>query len=135
VIETVPLLRNLFDALVFSFTYIPWAMPIHRWTDRIGRSTIQEIVKLKIPEWKDGLRDYQLDMVASVLDGQNVLASLGTGRGKTAGYAIPVLVFREISLNPHLYPDLRYPKMAAGIVITPTKGLSFDIVCGSPLHI
>jgi hypothetical protein len=110
-------------------------MPIHRWTDRIGRSAIQDIVKLKIPQWKDGLRDYQLDMAASVLDRKNVLISLGTGRGKTAGFAVPMLVLREISSNPDLYPDLRYPKMAVGIVITPTKGLSFDIVRGLNLNI
>jgi superfamily II DNA/RNA helicase len=110
-------------------------MHIHRWSDRIGRSTIQDITKLKIPSWTNGLYDYQLDMVAAVLDRKNVLASLGTGSGKTAGFAIPVLVLREISKNPHLYPDLRYPEMAVGIVITPTKGLSFDIVSGLILWI
>ena len=103
-------------------------MPTHHWSDRIGRSIIQDIVKLKIPLWTDGLRDYQLDMVSSVLDRNNVLVSLGTGCGKTTGFAIPVLVLREISKNPHLYPNLRCPKMAVGIVITPTKGLSSDIV-------
>jgi Lhr-like helicase len=86
-------------------------------------------VKLKIPLWTDGLRDYQLDMVSSVLDRNNVLVSLGTGHGKTTGFAILVLVLREISENPHLYPNLRYPKKVVGIVIMPTKGLSSDIVC------
>jgi hypothetical protein len=45
-------------------------MPRLRWQDPEGQGTIKEIVKLKIPMWKDGLHPWQLELVSHILDGE-----------------------------------------------------------------
>ncbi|THU94262.1 hypothetical protein K435DRAFT_602118, partial [Dendrothele bispora CBS 962.96] len=53
-----------------------------------------------------------------------------TGDGKSALFAVPILVHTEISRNPDLYPtfSVNIRKKPVGIVITPTKGLANNIV-------
>ncbi|KAJ7925807.1 hypothetical protein B0H13DRAFT_2654202 [Mycena leptocephala] len=47
--------------------------PRLRWQDDLGRETLNTIVKKVIPAWKDGLRPVQVDLVAPILDGDDVL--------------------------------------------------------------
>ncbi|KAK7006543.1 P-loop containing nucleoside triphosphate hydrolase protein [Favolaschia claudopus] len=100
----------------------------HRWTDAQGRQTVQTIVKKLIPQWSNGLYSYQEDVILRVLDGQDVLCCLNTGGGKSAMFSVPLIVLREMTRNPHLYPRLRTRARPVGIVITPTKGLAANIV-------
>ena len=67
-----------------------------RWSTREGRTTIQHIVKKKIPAWKDGLSPWQLDIVAWVLDGEDVLCVMATGDGKSALFTAPIIVLLEV---------------------------------------
>ncbi|KAK6974154.1 P-loop containing nucleoside triphosphate hydrolase protein [Favolaschia claudopus] len=101
---------------------------LSRWTGTPGRQTLQTIVKKLIPQWANGLYSYQEDVVLRVLDGQDVLCCLNTGGGKSAMFAVPLIVLREMTRNPHLYPRLRTRARPVGIVITPTKGLAANIV-------
>ncbi|KAK6985204.1 p-loop containing nucleoside triphosphate hydrolase protein [Favolaschia claudopus] len=99
------------------------------WKDEIGRETINSIVKKVIPAWTQGLRPFQLDLVAPLLDGDDILCCTATGDGKSAAFSVPLLVLNEYNSNPHLYPrglDTRIGPM--GIVVTPTKGLANNIV-------
>ncbi|KAJ7697656.1 hypothetical protein B0H17DRAFT_928278 [Mycena rosella] len=102
--------------------------PQYDWCSPQGRQTITIIVKKLIPEWKNGLYPSQHTLVARILDGQNILCCMATGGGKSALFAVPILILREIVRNRGLYPDLPIRELPQGIVITPTKGLAANIV-------
>ncbi|KAJ7804881.1 hypothetical protein B0H14DRAFT_3773290 [Mycena olivaceomarginata] len=53
---------------------------------------------------------------------------MATGGGKSAVFAVPIIVLKEMARNPDLYPDLPTRALPMGIVITPTKGLAANIV-------
>jgi superfamily II DNA/RNA helicase len=53
---------------------------------------------------------------------------MATGGGKSAMFAVPIIVLREMARNPQLYPDLLVRALPMGIVLTPTKGLAANIV-------
>ncbi|KAG5641087.1 hypothetical protein DXG03_006044, partial [Asterophora parasitica] len=101
-----------------------------RWQSQVGRDTIQQIVNLRVSEWTRGLRDWQLDVVSGILDGEDVLVSTATGDGKSAIFATPLLVLLEMKRAAGYYPRLPCREPPMGIVITPTKGLAANIVFG-----
>jgi superfamily II DNA/RNA helicase len=99
------------------------------WQDPVGRSIIQQFVKARVPEWTNGLYDWQLNVIARVLDREDVLLSTATGDGKSAIFGVPILVLLEIARNPSLYPGSpRTTEHPVGLVVTPTKGLAANIV-------
>jgi ATP-dependent helicase YprA (DUF1998 family) len=105
-----------------------------RWIDDPGRFTIQSIVKLRTG-WKAGLRDYQLTLVSRVLDGEDILFISATGDGKSVAFSIPILVLHEYNSNNQLYfPGLPTRPNPMALVITPTKGLSNNIVSPFMFH-
>ncbi|KAG6843120.1 hypothetical protein H0H93_002184, partial [Arthromyces matolae] len=99
-----------------------------QWQSQVGRDTIQRIIKQQIPLWKDGLYDWQLDLVSRILDGNDILVSTATGDGKSAIFAAPLVILLEIQQRPLNYPNLPYRPLPTGIVICPTKGLAANIV-------
>ncbi|KAJ7464089.1 P-loop containing nucleoside triphosphate hydrolase protein [Mycena latifolia] len=99
-----------------------------RWQTPEGHATIRKIVEEKIPEWQGGLHDWQVMVVAWILDGEDVLCITATGDGKSAIFAVPMIVLLEVARNPTAYPGFVSPKKPVGIVIAPTKGLSTNIV-------
>jgi superfamily II DNA/RNA helicase len=105
--------------------------PRIRWKDEIGCKTVATIVKKMIPGWTKGLRPVQEDLVTAILDGDDVLCCTATGDGKSAVFSVPILVLREYNANPALYPPgLRTRLNPVGVVVTPTKGLTNNIVRG-----
>ncbi|KAJ6505453.1 P-loop containing nucleoside triphosphate hydrolase protein [Mycena sanguinolenta] len=99
------------------------------WRSDLGRDTLDKIVKKVVPAWKDGLRPVQADLVAAILDGDDVLCCTATGDGKSAAFSIPILVLSEYNANSTLYPaGLRTRVGPVGVVVTPTKGLANNIV-------
>ncbi|KAJ7681380.1 hypothetical protein B0H17DRAFT_1205904 [Mycena rosella] len=77
-----------------------------RWQDPSGRKVLQTIVKKVLP-WIDGLRPVQEDLVAPILDGEDILCCTAT------------------ALIPSTFPTRLHP---VGLVVTPTKGLANNIV-------
>ncbi|KAF8237647.1 hypothetical protein L208DRAFT_1388821 [Tricholoma matsutake] len=71
-----------------------------RWQDQIGLETINTIVKILIPTWTNGLHLVQLELVSTILDGQDILCCTTTGDGNSAAFSIPCLVLMEY--NRHL---------------------------------
>ncbi|KAJ6564483.1 hypothetical protein B0H19DRAFT_991336 [Mycena capillaripes] len=102
--------------------------PRYHWRGPQGHRTITTIVKKLIPQWKNGLYPTQHNLVARVLDGEDILCCMATGGGKSALFSVPILILREMARNPRLYPDLPTRALPQGIVITPTKGLAANIV-------
>ncbi|KAJ7696822.1 hypothetical protein B0H17DRAFT_929101 [Mycena rosella] len=102
--------------------------PKYCWRDPQGHQTIAKIVKEQIPQWKDGLCPSQHDLIGCVLDGESILCCMATGGGKSALFAVPILILRETARNRHLYPDLPTRALLQGIVVTLTKGLAANIV-------
>ena len=102
--------------------------PNLRWRDPIGRETTQKIVKKLLPTWTNGLQDFQLDIITPTLDGIDGMLLTATGDGKSAAFMIPILVLQEMARNPLEYPDLPRTSKPIGLVITPTKGLSRNLV-------
>ncbi|KAJ6557447.1 P-loop containing nucleoside triphosphate hydrolase protein, partial [Mycena capillaripes] len=87
------------------------------------------VVEEKIPEWTGGLHDWQVIVVAWILDGEDVLCITATGDGKSAIFAVPMIVLLEVAQNPTKYRGFAVnQKKPVGIVIAPTKGLSTNIV-------
>ncbi|KAJ7630263.1 P-loop containing nucleoside triphosphate hydrolase protein, partial [Roridomyces roridus] len=102
--------------------------PQLRWCSPQGRQTITSSTLKLVPQWPNGLYPYQPDLVARILDGQDLLCVQQTGGGKSALFAIPILVSQEMNRNPHLYPNLPMHALPQGVVVTPTKGLAANIV-------
>ncbi|KAF8232483.1 hypothetical protein L208DRAFT_1081649, partial [Tricholoma matsutake] len=101
-----------------------------RWQDPLGLKTINTIVKTLIPTWTNGLHPVQLKLVLTILDGQDILCCTATGDGKSAALSIPCLGC-STEYNRHLdkYPaGLPTQKRPIGVVITPMKGLTNNIV-------
>ena len=104
--------------------------PLHmatgaHWQDPIGLETIRTIVRTIIPTWRDGLHPVQLELVSSILDGQDILCCTATGDGKSAAFAITGLILTKYNAHPDAYPaGLPTRKRPIGVVITPTKGLA-----------
>lgn len=105
------------------------------WQDPEGLEIIRTIISKRIPQWKEGLRPSQLEPIALILDGEDVLCTMATGSGKSALFFVPILVHLELSTNPEMYPN--HSKQAhhlpVGVVVTPTKGLSCNLVSPSNL--
>ncbi|KAJ6556006.1 P-loop containing nucleoside triphosphate hydrolase protein [Mycena capillaripes] len=100
-----------------------------RWQDSSGLETLRTIVKAVLPQWKDGLRPVQEELVAPILDGEDILCCTATGDGKSAAFSVPILVLNEYNTNRHLYPsNLPTRPQPVGLVVTPTKGLANNIV-------
>ncbi|KAJ7233352.1 hypothetical protein C8J57DRAFT_1532470 [Mycena rebaudengoi] len=70
----------------------------------VGRETIKKIVQKVIPQWKGGLCPVQEDLVAPILDGDDILCCTVTGDGKSAAFYVPILVLNEYNAHPELYP-------------------------------
>ncbi|KAJ7208662.1 P-loop containing nucleoside triphosphate hydrolase protein [Mycena pura] len=102
--------------------------PRYSWRSTHGHRTIAAIVKKVIPQWTNGLYPTQLDLVARILDGENLLCCMATGGGKSALFSVPILILHEMTRNSHLYPNLPTRALPQGIVVTPTKGLAANIV-------
>ncbi|KAJ7733723.1 P-loop containing nucleoside triphosphate hydrolase protein [Mycena maculata] len=102
------------------------------WNTPLGHAIIQHIVKAKIPGWKDGLFGWQLIIVAWILDGEEALVVTTTGDGKSALFMVPIIVLLEVAANPAAYPGFVNHKKPVGIVISPTKGLSANMVSHLP---
>ncbi|KAJ7247299.1 hypothetical protein C8J57DRAFT_1016218, partial [Mycena rebaudengoi] len=62
-----------------------------RWQTARGRAVIRRIVEEKIPEWEGGLHEWQLIVIAWILDGSDVLCIMATGDGKSAIFAVPMV--------------------------------------------
>ncbi|KAF7970762.1 hypothetical protein HWV62_23100 [Athelia sp. TMB] len=99
-----------------------------RWQDEIGLETIKAIISKKVPQWPTGLFDWQLPLIAKILDGESLLCCTATSDGKSALFGATAVILVEISQYPSLYPPLPRKDKPVSIVITPTKGLSSNIV-------
>ncbi|KAL0565337.1 hypothetical protein V5O48_016686 [Marasmius crinis-equi] len=95
-----------------------------------GSSTVDIIVQKLVKHWPNGLKAFQKDSILKILDRQQVLCITATGDGKSALFAIPILVHSEIGKSPSEYPQFHVSvrEKAVGLVVTPTKGLANNIV-------
>ena len=74
--------------------------------------------------------DYQCEGICRSLDGDDVIATMATGAGKTGLLSFLMLVVRAISRDPSLTLQNRtFPKDPCMLVICPTKALEEDIDC------
>ncbi|KAJ8091931.1 hypothetical protein PM082_024165 [Marasmius tenuissimus] len=80
--------------------------PSTNWSDSTGLGAIKTVVAHRIPQWSQGLFDYQLETISRILDRESVILSAGTGGGKAALFIIPLLVHQELQSNPELYPNI-----------------------------
>ncbi|KAJ7144222.1 hypothetical protein C8R44DRAFT_560999, partial [Mycena epipterygia] len=62
-----------------------------KWQTEHGRTTIQQIVAMKIPQWTGGLCDWQVTVIAWILDGEDVLCITAMGSSKSALFAVPII--------------------------------------------
>ncbi|KAK1235388.1 hypothetical protein PQX77_001395 [Marasmius sp. AFHP31] len=100
------------------------------WSDSVGLETIKKVVTRHIPQWPNGLYQYQLDTISKILNREHVLFVSGTGSGKAALFMVPLLAHRELTTRPQpeSYPYLTAQENAVAVVVTPTKGLAASII-------
>jgi ATP-dependent helicase YprA (DUF1998 family) len=73
--------------------------------------------------------DYQIEGICPAMDGEDVLATMATGTGKTGFFIFLMLVIRAISQDPSLaLGGITFPEDPAMIVVCPTKALQVDMV-------
>ncbi|KAF5319072.1 hypothetical protein D9758_018977 [Tetrapyrgos nigripes] len=98
------------------------------WTSQQGLEAIKHVVSECIPSWRNGLRDWQLESISTILSRRNLFAIAATGDGKSALYTVPILAHLEIAKNPDTYPTFRFVSNPIVLVITPTKVLATSII-------
>jgi superfamily II DNA helicase RecQ len=101
-----------------------------KWNSPEGHGIIQAIA-VSQTTWKAGLCDYQLEVVSEVLDGTDFIYIDTTGSGKSCTFSFPILVLLHYNQSPSSYPrGYRTKEHPVGIVVTPTKGLAYNLVRG-----
>ncbi|THU92869.1 hypothetical protein K435DRAFT_671281 [Dendrothele bispora CBS 962.96] len=103
------------------------AYPPH-WTDSLGADALKQVVSRCVPQWTNGLHNYQVEPLQLVLNQEDLIFVSGTGCGKVALFIIPLVVHREILAHPDLYPVFPVKKNAVVVVITPKRGLANSII-------
>lgn len=80
--------------------------------------------------WPHTPRDYQLEVVAKVLDSTDVLAILPTGAGKTAILIMVMLVLNHMKENWEKFEhhSARFPSNPIMVVVYPTNCLEEEQV-------
>ena len=80
--------------------------------------------------WPHTPRNHQIEAVAKLLDGVDVLAILPTGAGKTAILTMFMLILDHAKLNPECYPSHRrqFPEEPIVIIVYPTNCLEEEQV-------
>ena len=81
--------------------------------------------------WPHTPRDYQIEAVAKLLDGVDVLAILPTGAGKTAILTMFMLILDHMRLDPGRFPShhRQFPEEPVAVVVYPTNCLEEEQVC------
>ncbi|KAE9392208.1 hypothetical protein BT96DRAFT_1000613 [Gymnopus androsaceus JB14] len=104
--------------------------PTIAFTSSEGMNIIESIVKKRVTKFPNGLCELQKICIPKILNQEDVFAINVTGGGKSALFAIPILIHLEINQNLTLYPifTIHIWEKLVGIVVTPTKGLANDIV-------
>ncbi|KAF8192288.1 P-loop containing nucleoside triphosphate hydrolase protein [Mycena galopus ATCC 62051] len=99
------------------------------WRSPEGEAALKAIVTAKIPIWKDGLREQQVQPILHILDGRDVILCTATGDGKSALFTVPIICHMAVNEAPTEFPKFRGIRARpVGVVITPTKGLARNIV-------
>ncbi|KAF7966313.1 hypothetical protein HWV62_30133 [Athelia sp. TMB] len=65
--------------------------------DYIGLETITVIISKKVPQWSTGLFDWQLPLIAKILDGESLLCCTATSDSKSALFGATAIIPVEIS--------------------------------------
>ena len=85
-----------------------------------GLELIEEVLR---DLWSHTPRDYQIEAVAKLLDGVDVLAILPTGAGKTAILTMFMLILDYMRLNPGCFPShhRRFPEEPIAVIVYPLR--------------
>ncbi|THU97044.1 hypothetical protein K435DRAFT_857951 [Dendrothele bispora CBS 962.96] len=88
-----------------------------------GLQTLKTITRTNIPQWTEGLRPFQLQSIPLILENQDVFAITATGDGKSALFAVPILVHQELSKIPSfiLNSMFLYAKIPSELLLLPQK--------------
>ena len=98
------------------------------YTTMAGRLLVQKILSQCEPVPIEP-HDYQCEGICRSLDGDDVIATMATGAGKTGLLSFLMLVIRAISRDPSLaLQNCTFPKDPCMLVICPTKALEEDMV-------
>ena len=106
------------------FHHMAWARetrpvnPAHSWLSIEGRARIRGIIEERIPQWRSGPRDFQVDCWAHLLEKIPVVLIAPTGGGKTAAFYGPILIYQHLLQNP--VPGIPTPPPhPIALIITP----------------
>lgn len=128
-LKRVASIGRLHVALVLAQRCMPRATSAaaeYKFSNPHGYDLLRSILR---PHLKYEPHDYQLEGVAKSLDGVHLVAVLATGAGKTAYFAMYMLVLQELSKNPNLCnPPKKVPKDPAMVVVYPTVNLEEEMV-------
>ena len=109
----------------------PNTLPVSHtaYTTDSGRTLVRQILSQCKPIAIEP-HDYQCEGICRALDGDDVVATMATGAGKTGLLSFLMLVVCAISRDSSLALQNRtFPKDPCMLVICPTKALEEDMVC------
>ncbi|KAF8232529.1 hypothetical protein L208DRAFT_1271654, partial [Tricholoma matsutake] len=91
-----------------------------------GCALVQKILAECLPPSFEP-HDYWIEGICPAMDGEDVLATMATGTGKTGFFIFLMLVIHAISQDPSLaLRGITFPEDPAMIVVCPTKALQVD---------
>ncbi|KXN83835.1 hypothetical protein AN958_01008 [Leucoagaricus sp. SymC.cos] len=97
-----------------------------KYTSPSGAKLVRYILA-KLPNPLE-LHSYQEEGICQVLDGEDVLATMATGAGKTGLLSLLMIVIHELLKNPTLtIRELLFPQSPCMIVVCLTKALEHDM--------
>ncbi|TFK57843.1 P-loop containing nucleoside triphosphate hydrolase protein [Pluteus cervinus] len=105
-------------SVVLQTTPIPF-----KFNSEEGWALCRKILGSKLPF---SPHDYQLEGVTRILDGEDVLAIMATGSGKSAYIYMPILVIQAIKEDLALCRHTNLPSNPVVIVVVPTTALEED---------
>lgn len=99
------------------------------WSDRQGLASLKSLLSRLILQWPNGPHDWQVEVVAGILDGVKQLLVVGCGEGKTAAAYLLLMVYKELRDNPEY---LRYgslvPANPVVLMVEPLSDLGISQV-------
>lgn len=100
-----------------------------RWDNSNGELTLQKLVRLVIPRWPRGAREWQLPVLIKTLNREHTITMAPTRGGKSAPFFLSVLIHLQMRKSPNLCSGRSYTYDPLAIIVLPLNAIAKTLVC------